>query len=469
MTTMTSTAAIEPSHSPPIPWVRPPFVNWLEYEHQLALQTSQPEAATDGRSSEASFRMNASAKEFTPMSAMSGTQRLRTSIELALAEDPYDVGAAMAPSTDWLEWAMNLAEKYPERTELVVEEYQKDLEANKHLLKCLSQETRDGHSGSRVYIHALNYSLQDAFTRCSLPLPPGMNLSRAIQSKRGGEALYVAQMQAWMGYQSRIFRVIEIITQSSSVSFNKSLDQSLPEIVPTFKRRPMTTQVIMLLTFQEPEHDQWPSTDYFQIQEENDSDDDDISLYNDFQRDCTSKPEPSDPFRYPEGVQFYQSGGYSYANKFDNMIVTLVDGKEYWTEAMPDIVLRASEGNLHAVRMIIEAAQGVSDHEKRATVNKARKWLKWTFFRGQRRMPNVEVLYDGTPLIYAYYSGHHEVVEYLLEQGADPTLRGTIPENLSVNARGALHKLYGNIERGEVPSQYVALMSTTDVYMQCPL
>ena len=117
------------------------------------------------------------------------------------------------------------------------------------------------------------------------------------------------------------------------------------------------------------------------------------------QRKSTLEAEPSDPFRYPEGVQFYHAGGYDTANKFDKLTVTLDGGHQCWNEAMPDICLRADEGNLEEVRRIVEAAAAVSDEEKRRTVNKARKWVKFTFH--QSRMPSCVERYDGTALSHA--------------------------------------------------------------------
>ena len=54
---------------------------------------------------------------------------------------------------------------------------------------------------------------------------------------------------------------------------------------------------------------------------------------------------------------------------------------EYWNEAMPDICFKADEGHdLESVKRIVQAAaEVVSDLEKRATVDKAKNWVKFTF------------------------------------------------------------------------------------------
>jgi hypothetical protein len=84
----------------------------------------------------------------------------------------YGVKDAMPPKSEWIAWAVNLSEKYPERAKQLSAEVQKDHELNEQVLNTLSRETREGYAGSRTYICALNYSLHDAFRRCSLPLPP---------------------------------------------------------------------------------------------------------------------------------------------------------------------------------------------------------------------------------------------------------------------------------------------------------
>jgi hypothetical protein len=153
-------------------------------------------------------------------------------------------------------------------------------------------------------------------------------------------------------------------------------------------------------------------------------DDDEFAFNRKLRRKSTLEAEPSDPFRYPDGIQFYLDKGYSTANKMDPLIVYKGDEHTCFNEAIPDICLRADEGDLNGVKRIVQAAAAVSDFEKRATVNKARKWVKFIFHK--HGMPTALEWYDGTPLVHACLNGHHHVVEYLLEQGADPTLRGAM-------------------------------------------
>ena len=181
---------------------------------------------------------------------------------------------------------------------------------------------------------------------------------------------------------------------------------------------------------------------------ENLHEDDDL-YWSDENGNSSSDTEESgvkDQYRYPGGFQFYMDGGYSTENKCEEglKIEAARDGEEYCSEAIPDICLRASEGNLSAVQRVVEAAAKISKHEKRATVNKARVWIKLNY----NKTKYCE-LFDATSLAYACLNGHHDVAQYLLEHGADPTLRGTVPPSWSVNARGAVHKLYGKIEHGE--------------------
>jgi hypothetical protein len=201
-----------------IVWKRPPFVDWTKYGDRLSVDLGV-DSTRDDDDEKTTFQMNAGAAEFIPMAARRPTSSLLGErIQDVLDSDPaYGVGGAMACASRWIEWATRLAENYPERTKHVAEECRKDCGANKSVLNSLKSDTRDGYSGSIVYIHALNYTLQDSFARCSLPLPPGMNLKRAVEL-RGREPPYKSQMCAWLGYQSRVFRVIEAINGTSIVS-----------------------------------------------------------------------------------------------------------------------------------------------------------------------------------------------------------------------------------------------------------
>jgi hypothetical protein len=69
-------------------------------------------------------------------------------------------------------------------------------------------------------------------------------------------------------------------------------------------------------------------------------------------------------------------------------------------EPRSELFNQASAGNLSEVKRIVEGAENVSEEEKSKVINHA---------------------FDIT---LAALKGHEEVVQYLLEQGADPTLSG---------------------------------------------
>ena len=161
-------------------------------------------------------------------------QRLEDALtnDLCIA-DAFGVKDAMPPKSEWIAWTINLSEKYPERTKQLSAEVQKDHEL-------LSRETREGYAGSRTYICALNYSLHDAFRRCSLPLPSGINFDAAVSLR--GDPLYKAQMRSYKGYEMKLFGLLDMINKSvsSSEKSEKSLDSSLPQIIPPRQRKLMS-------------------------------------------------------------------------------------------------------------------------------------------------------------------------------------------------------------------------------------
>ncbi|KAL7430030.1 hypothetical protein ACHAXM_001984 [Skeletonema potamos] len=129
----------------------------------------------------------------------------------------------------------------------------------------------------------------------------------------------------------------------------------------------------------------------------------------------------------PVHFQMYGYGGFGYD--------TSHIGPD---EPMSDMCINASRGDLSGVMNIVERADSISDEEKVKVINYARKWTEvdyrmsgftkeWTWF-------------DLTPVAAAATLGHHEVVEYLLQQGADPTLTGCPTENVTVNALQAAKK-----------------------------
>jgi hypothetical protein len=71
----------------------------------------------------------------------------------------------------------------------------------------------------------------------------------------------------------------------------------------------------------------------------------------------------------------------------------------------------------------IEGAENVvSEEEKNKVINHARKWTEVDY--KMSGFAKTWEWFDITPLAVAALKGHEEVVQYLLEQGADPTLCG---------------------------------------------
>ncbi|KAL7525402.1 hypothetical protein ACHAWF_001344 [Thalassiosira exigua] len=79
-------------------------------------------------------------------------------------------------------------------------------------------------------------------------------------------------------------------------------------------------------------------------------------------------------------------------------------------------------GDAAAVRRTVQAAAAVSDEEKRNVANHARRWTEKDY-----KMSGFAKTYewfDVTPVATAARKGREDIVQFLLEQGADPTLEG---------------------------------------------
>ena len=87
-----------------------------------------------------------------------------------------------------------------------------------------------------------------------------------------------------------------------------------------------------------------------------------------------------------------------------------------------------SKGSVDAV------ATHVSLDEKIKVVNYARKWTEHNIVLRQPRIIQIAVAewYDVTPITLAAMRGHDSIVEYLLQQGADPTLKGCSLDDINV-------------------------------------
>ena len=130
----------------------------------------------------------------------------------------------------------------------------------------------------------------------------------------------------------------------------------------------------------------------------------------------------------------------------------------------PDITKAVARGDLASVRNIVDAAAAISFDAKIKTLNCTRIWNEQhPAYQAEDNRASIAEWFDVTPITTAAMRGHHEIVEYLLAVGADPTLKGcpyddveiprddgqplfNIPE-LHMNAFEAASKLSRKIRR----------------------
>ena len=109
-------------------------------------------------------------------------------------------------------------------------------------------------------------------------------------------------------------------------------------------------------------------------------------------------------------------------------------------ESKPPILKAAARGDLDAVKRIVEAAASISIAEKNKTINQAPIWteilsVEENVIGSGHNINNDNVVqtitksisqewYDVTAVTMSAMRGHHQILEYLLEEGADPTLKG---------------------------------------------
>jgi hypothetical protein len=122
-------------------------------------------------------------------------------------------------------------------------------------------------------------------------------------------------------------------------------------------------------------------------------------------------------------------------------------------EEKPAIIKAAARGDLETVRRIVEAAAAISIAEKNKVINQAPIWTELlpvvessTSVIEESSISNVvtdnnvkvnennnnntgdnktsQHWFDVTAITMAATRGHHQVLQYLLEEGADPTLKG---------------------------------------------
>lgn len=106
-------------------------------------------------------------------------------------------------------------------------------------------------------------------------------------------------------------------------------------------------------------------------------------------------------------------------------------------EAKPEITKAAARGDLASVRRIAESAAATSRDDKIKAVNRARKWREVSpAYRSEDNPAGAVEWHDVTPLTTAAMRGHDQVVEYLLRQGADPTLKGCPRDDIELSDDG---------------------------------
>ncbi|KAL9183133.1 hypothetical protein ACHAXT_004920 [Thalassiosira profunda] len=98
----------------------------------------------------------------------------------------------------------------------------------------------------------------------------------------------------------------------------------------------------------------------------------------------------------------------------------------------PEISQAVARGDLASVRRVVDAA--TSTDEKIKTINAARKWVEVNpAYTCEENPAGSAVWHDVTPITIAAIRGHEDVVEYLLNQGADPTLKGCSKDDIELD------------------------------------
>ena len=96
------------------------------------------------------------------------------------------------------------------------------------------------------------------------------------------------------------------------------------------------------------------------------------------------------------------------------------------------ISIAIARGDLTSVQNIVSNA-ATSSQEKHKIINYARIWGEHNNAYATPDDPSSSTnWFDITPLTLAAMRGHHDIVEYLLRQGADPTLKGISYEDIEL-------------------------------------
>lgn len=116
------------------------------------------------------------------------------------------------------------------------------------------------------------------------------------------------------------------------------------------------------------------------------------------------------------------------------------------SESTPEIVILARDGKLDAVKSIVDSAAAVSHDKKMKVVNSAGMQVQTEYWREELK---VFKCFGATPLIAAAFEDQHEIVQYLLMNGADPTLKGCTADAFTshshINALDVANKKLGCI------------------------
>ena len=125
--------------------------------------------------------------------------------------------------------------------------------------------------------------------------------------------------------------------------------------------------------------------------------------------------DPSDHMMNdPVGFQIHGYGGFGYDTSH-------VEPSEEHSE----LYNASSAGDLAKVRELISKTE--TRKAKLELVNHARKWTE-VEYRNSGFTKEFE-WYDRTPLMAAILRGHEEIVQYLLQEGADPVLKACYGED----------------------------------------
>ena len=139
-------------------------------------------------------------------------------------------------------------------------------------------------------------------------------------------------------------------------------------------------------------------------------------------------------------------------------------------EETPVITKRVEDGNLAAVQNIVQAASADSEKAKHVTLNYARRWTEVDY-----RLSGFTKEYewfDLTPLATAALKGHDDIVLYLLEQGADPTLEGCPDDDVYLTALQSANQLLRSAmassdkSKWNKPRRCVDLLSVAELFWE---